>query len=219
MAEPVPLHAGEEDVEALRQIEALIFAAARPLSEKDLRARLSGEPDVARCLATLKAAFRNRGINLVEVAEGWTFRTAPDLAPLMSEERAATKKLSAAALETLSIIAYHQPVTRAEIEEVRGVAVAKGTLDILLDTGWVRLRGRRRAPGRPVTFGTTPEFLSHFGLATVADLPGLDDLKGAGLLEGTPPDGFSVPSPNMPDSLTEDEDPLDDDDSDTDDAR
>ncbi|MEO1105551.1 MAG: SMC-Scp complex subunit ScpB, partial [Pseudomonadota bacterium] len=131
-------------------------------------------------------------------------------AELMVELRSAERKLSQAAMETLAIIAYHQPVTRAEIEEVRGVAVAKGTLDILLETGWVRLRGRRRVPGRPVTFGTTRAFLEQFSLAAIADLPGLDDLMGAGLLEGTPPAGFSVPLPRDDDALDADEDPLDD---------
>ncbi|MEM0906612.1 MAG: SMC-Scp complex subunit ScpB [Pseudomonadota bacterium] len=213
MAETIALFdADPTEGEALRRLEAVLFAAARPLSEAELATRLGDEDGLGERLRQLQTVYANRGVNLVAVAEGWAFRTAPDLASLMSEEREAERKLSQAALETLAIIAYHQPVTRAEIEEVRGVAVAKGTLDILLETGWVKLRGRRRVPGRPVTFGTTSTFLNHFSLSAIADLPGLDDLKGAGLLEGTPPEGFSVPLPRDDDALDDDEDPLDDDD-------
>ena len=213
MAETIALFAGEAgDGEALRRLEAVLFASARPLTEAELTTRLGEDPKMGERLRLLQTVYQNRGVNLVKVAEGWAFRTAPDLQDLMNEERSSERRLSQAALETLAIIAYHQPVTRAEIEEVRGVAVAKGTLDILLETGWVRLRGRRRVPGRPVTFGTTSAFLEHFSLAAIADLPGLDDLKGAGLLEGTPPAGFSVPLPRDDDALEDDEDPLDDDD-------
>ena len=150
-----------------------------------------------------------RGVNLVRVNRQWLLRTAPDLGWLLARGAAEPRKLSRAALETLSIIAYHQPVTRAEIEDIRGVAISKGTLDVLLETGWVRLRGRRKAPGRPVTYGTTEAFLSHFGLERVGDLPGLDDLKRAGLFDGRLPPGFGVPAPNDDSALMEDEEPLD----------
>ena len=213
MAETIALFAGGRgDGEALRRMEALLFAASRPLSEAELAARLGEEEDIAGQIRQLQTVYANRGVNLVKVADGWAFRTAPDLAGLLAEERTQERKLSQAAMETLAIIAYHQPVTRAEIEEIRGVAVAKGTLDILIESGWVRLRGRRRVPGRPVTFGTTPAFLDQFSLGAITDLPGLDDLKGAGLLDGTPPEGFTVPVPRDDDAYDEDEDPLDDDD-------
>lgn len=216
MAETIALFAGDpREGEALRRLEALLFAAGRPLTEAELGARLGDEEHVPARLRQLQTVYANRGVNLVQVAEGWAFRTAPDLADLLAEERAQERRLSQAAMETLAIIAYHQPVTRAEIEEIRGVAVAKGTLDILIESGWVRLRGRRRVPGRPVTFGTTHAFLDHFSLSAISDLPGLDDLKGAGLLDGTPPSGFSVPVPRDDDALDDDEDPLDDDDSDS----
>ena len=139
----------------------------------------------------------------------WAFRTANDLAWLLTHESVQPRKLSRAAMETLAIIAYHQPVTRAEIEEIRGVTTSKGSVDVLLETGWIRPRGRRKAPGRPLTYGTTAVFLSHFGLDAVADLPGLDELKGAGLVEGRLPAGFAVPIPSDDPTLREDEDPLD----------
>ena len=212
MADTVALFLEDEGQgEALRRLEALLFASSRPLSEAELAERLPDHEDVATSLRQLQLVYANRGVNLVEVAGGYAFRTAPDLAHLLREERESERKPSRAAMETLAIIAYHQPVTRAEVEEIRGVAVAKGTLDMLLQAGWVRLRGRRRTPGRPVTFATTPSFLEAFGLAAVADLPGLDDLKAAGLLEGVPPEGFAVPSPSDDDALEEDEDPLEDD--------
>lgn len=214
MAETIALFAGGSgNSETLRRLEALLFAASRPLTEAELSARLGEEEDMASHLRQLQTVYANRGVNVVKVADGWAFRTAPDLADLLAEERTQERKLSQAAMETLSIIAYHQPVTRAEIEEIRGVAVAKGTLDILIESGWVRLRGRRRVPGRPVTFGTTPAFLDQFSLGAITDLPGLEDLKGAGLLDGTPPDGFTVPVPRDDDTLDPDEDALDDDDS------
>ena len=149
-----------------------------------------------------------RGVNLVRIGDKWTFRTANDLAWLLAKEAVVPKKLSRAAIETLAIIAYHQPVTRAEIEEIRGVAVSKGTFDVLMETGWIRPRGRRKAPGRPITFGTTEDFLSHFGLEAMGDLPGLDELKGTGLLDGRLPAGFSVPLPSDDPALRDDEDPL-----------
>jgi len=149
-------------------------------------------------------------VNLVQVAGKWSMRTAGDLSFLLSRDAVEQKRLSRAALETLAIISYHQPVTRAEIEEIRGVATSKGTLDLLLETGWIRMRGRRRTPGRPVTYGTTEAFLVHFGLDQIADLPGLDELKGAGLLDARVPAGFSIPEPYAGEELTADEDPLDD---------
>src|SRR5690606_28689862 len=152
-----------------------------------------------------------RGVNLMATNGRWWFRTSPDLAPILNRERQEQKKLSRAALETLAIVAYHQPVTRAEIEGIRGVSVAKGTLEVLLETGWVRLRGRRRTPGRPVTFGTTQSFLEHFGIETIADLPGVDELKAAGLLDARLPDGLDVPMPSDDPTLREDEDELGDD--------
>jgi segregation and condensation protein B len=163
---------------------------------------------VKAALAQLQADYATRGVNLVRIANKWTFRTAGDLAWLMSRESTETRKLSRAAIEVLAIVAYHQPVTRAEIEEIRGVTTSKGTLDVLLETGWIRLRGRRKAPGRPVTYGTTEAFLSHFGLEALTDLPGLDELKGAGLIEGAVPAGFAVPVPSDDPALREDEDPL-----------
>jgi len=144
----------------------------------------------------------------VRIGKKWTFRTANDLAWLLTKQTVETRKLSRAAIETLAIVAYHQPVTRAEIEDIRGVATATGTLDVLLRTGWIRPRGRRKAPGRPITYGTTENFLSHFGLEAVSDLPGLDELKGAGLLEGNMPLGFAVPMPSDETTLRDDEDPL-----------
>ena len=154
--------------------------------------------------------FVERELALVKVAGKWAFRTAEDLSFLMHRETVEERKLSRAALETLSIIAYHQPVTRAEIEEVRGVTISKGTLDVLMEAGWVRMRGRRRTPGRPVTYGTTGEFLEHFGLDQISDLPGLDELKAAGLLSSRLPSGFSIPLPQMELELLDDEDPLED---------
>ncbi len=194
--------------EASRVIEALLFASARPLGDDVLQTRLPVALPIARVLEVLQADYRNRGVQLVRLADGWMFRTAEDLGYLLSREAHETRKLSRAALETLSVIAYHQPVTRAEIEDIRGVSIHRGTLDALLETGWIRLRGRRRTPGRPVTYGTTEHFLIHFGLETISDLPGLDDLKGAGFLDGRLPQGFSVPMPSDNPDLTEDEDPL-----------
>jgi segregation and condensation protein B len=200
----------EERHQTSRMIEALVFASAEPLSAEDLAGRLPDGADVAGLLRELQQTYAGRGVNLVQIAGKWTFRTAGDLSFLLSREAVEQKKLSRAALETLAIIAYHQPVTRAEIEEIRGVATSRGTIDLLLETGGVRMRGRRKTPGRPVTYGTTAEFLSHFGLDTVGDLPGLDELKGAGLLDSRVPADFSIPEPFAGDELTEDEDPLED---------
>jgi segregation and condensation protein B len=194
--------------EELRILEALLFAAEEPLDEKTLAARLPAGVDVHALLIQLQQDYQSRGVNLVRVGGKWTLRTASDLAWLLTREAVVARKLSRAAIETLAIVAYHQPVTRAEIEEIRGVTTSKGTLDVLLETGWVRLRGRRKVPGRPVTYGTSEAFLSHFGLEALADLPGLDDLKGAGLIEGALPEGFSVPVPSDDPALREDEEPL-----------
>jgi len=198
----------EERRQAERMIEALLFASADPLSAADLATRLPEGADIQGHLREIQALYATRGVNLVAVAGKWSFRTAGDLSFLLSRHAVEQKKLSRAAMETLAIIAYHQPVTRAEIEEIRGVATSKGTLDLLLETGWIRMRGRRKAPGRPVTYGTTEAFLVHFGLDSVGDLPGVDELKGAGLLDSRIPSGFSIPEPHAEAELTADEDPL-----------
>ena len=196
--------------QSLRILEALLFAAAGPLEARQLATELPAGADVPALLNQLQAAYATRGVQLVQVAGKWTFRTAPDLGYLLEKKAEAEKRLSRAALETLAIIAYHQPVTRAEIETIRGVATSKGTLDVLMETTWVRLRGRRRAPGRPVTYGTSEAFLKHFGLDTLADLPGGAELKAAGLLDSSLPPGFTVPDPTLLASLTPDELPLED---------
>jgi segregation and condensation protein B len=198
----------EADPDALRMVEALLFASSEPLSAGELQARLPDGVNVEKTLEVLEKSYALRGVNLVRVAGKWAFRTAEDLAYLMHMHRQEQRKLSRAALETLAIVAYHQPVTRAEIEEIRGVSTSKGTLDVLLETSWIRMRGRRRTPGRPVTYGTTEAFLEHFGLDTVKDLPGLEELKGAGLLDSAIPANFMVPTPDDNQALTDDEDPL-----------
>jgi len=205
--EPAPPPAARP--EELRLLEALLFAAGEPLDEPTLAKQLPDGVDLKDALARLKAEYATRGVNLVRIGKKWTFRTAGDLSWLLTKQTVETRKLSRAATETLAIVAYHQPVTRAEIEEIRGVVAAAGTLDVLLKTGWIRPRGRRKAPGRPITYGTTEAFLSHFGLEEVADLPGLDELKGAGLLEGNLPAGFAVPIPTDDSTLRDDEEPLD----------
>jgi segregation and condensation protein B len=192
----------------LRAAEALVFAAAEPLDEAAIAARLSPEADVKAVMAELQRHYAGRGVNLVRVAGRWTFRTATDLSWLLAREDQEKRKLSRAAIETLAIVAYHQPVTRADIEEIRGVAVSKGALDVLMEAGWVRMRGRRKAPGRPITYGTTHEFLAHFGLDAIGDLPGLDELQGAGLFDGKLPPGFGVPQPDDDATLRGDEEPL-----------
>jgi segregation and condensation protein B len=197
-----------ERAEELRILEAVLFAADEPLDEKALAGRLPVGADVHALLLQLQQEYASRGVNLVRVGGKWSLRTAGDLAWILTRETVVTKKLSRAAIETLAIVAYHQPVTRAEIEEIRGVTTSKGTLDVLLETGWIRLRGRRKAPGRPVTYGTTEAFMSHFGLDALADLPGIDELKGAGLIDKSLPAGFSVPVPSDDPALREDEDPL-----------
>jgi segregation and condensation protein B len=197
-----------ERPEDLRIAEAMLFASAEPLEESAIAARLSANADVGAVMDELRRQYAGRGVNLVRVARRWTFRTADDLAWLLARESAETRKLSRAAVETLSIVAYHQPVTRSDIEEIRGVAVSKGALDVLMAAGWVRMRGRRKAPGRPITYGTTNDFLVHFGLEAIGDLPGLDELQGAGLFDGKLPAGYGVPQPNDEPALRVDEDPL-----------
>jgi len=203
-----PERDGESRAEELRLLEAMLFASADPLDEKSLAAQLPQGIDVHAALLDLQQEYAARGVNLVRINGKWTFRTASDLAWLLCRESVETRKLSRAAIETLAIIAYHQPVTRAEIEDIRGVTTSKGSVDVLLEAGWIRPRGRRKAPGRPVTYGTTESFLSHFGLDAVADLPGLEELRGSGLLDGRLPPGFSVPLPSDDPGLQEDEEPL-----------
>ena len=180
--------------EELRLLEALLFASTEPLDQATLAKRMPDGVDIKVALAQLQAEYASRGVNLVRIANKWTFRTAGDLSWLMTRESTETRRLSRAAIEMLAIIAYHQPVTRAEIEEIRGVITSKGTLDVLLETGWISPRGRRKTPGRPLTFGTTEAFLSQFSLEALGDLPGLEELKGTGLLDSRLPTGFSVPT-------------------------
>lgn len=194
----------EEAAAHRRMIEALLFAATEPLNEAALAERLPAGADIAGGLAALAEEYAGRGVVLSKIAGKWRFVTATDLAHVLESERVEPRRLSRAALETLAIVAYHQPCTRADIEDVRGVQVSKGSLDQLLEIGWVRLRGRRKdAPGRPVLYGTTQTFLEHFGLESVADLPGMADLKAAGLLDARLPPGFAVP---MPTDASDDED-------------
>ena len=184
-----------DETEIERRVEALLFAAAAPLSAAEIARRLPEGADTGRAIAALRQRYQGRGVELECVADRWRFRTAADLGFLMTEEREEPRRLSKAALETLAIIAYHQPCTRAEIESVRGVSLSKGTLDLLLEMDFVRLRGRRRTPGRPVTYATTDRFLEHFSLASLYDLPGVQEMKAAGLLDLSIPVGFEVPDP------------------------
>jgi segregation and condensation protein B len=196
--------------EDVRIAEALVFAAAEPPEESVIAQRLSQGVDVEAVMEELRRHYEGRGVNLVRVAGRWMFRTADDLSWALGRDRDEKRKLSRAALETLAIVAYHQPVTRADIEQIRGVAVSKGALDVLMEARWVRMRGRRKAPGRPITYGTTTQFLVEFGLNAIADLPGLDELKGAGLFEGKLPVGYDIPQPDDTSALRADEDPLED---------
>ncbi len=211
----LPIAAEEEaelpsfsSAEVERIAEALVFASAEPVSEAFLAERLPRGTNVNAVMQQLAEVYAPRGVNLIRTGDRWAFRTAADLSFVIRNEDNETKKLSRAALEVLAIIAYHQPVTRAEIEEIRGVQTSRGTLDVLMEAGWVRFRGRRRTPGRPVTLATTPDFLDHFGLEELRDLPGLEELKGAGLLSGRIPPGFAIPVPLNVDDLSEDEDPI-----------
>lgn len=192
----------------LRMLEAMLFASAEPLAEDDLAPRMPADVDLGALLMELQNAYAARGVNLRRLDGRWAFRTAEDLAGLLRRDAVEQKKLSRAALETLAVVAYHQPATRAEIEHIRGVALSKGTLDVLIEAGWVRLRGRRRTPGRPVTFGTTRAFLDHFGLDAIGDLPGVRELKAAGLLDPAAPLDGHAPEPDDSDELTDDEDPF-----------
>jgi len=190
----------------LRLLEALLFAGTQALDEKELADRLPNDADVARLLADLAEVYASGGVNVVKVAGGYAFRTAPDLSEKLKIERPVTRKLSRAAIETLAIIAYHQPVTRTEIEQVRGVGLSKGTLDLLFEQNWIRPMGRRRVPGRPVTWGTTDFFLEHFGLAALDDLPGQEELKAAGLLDPrSQPPIFRPEEPDLPLEAEDDE--------------
>ena len=173
----------EDHRQHLRMLEAILFASAEPLGLAELAERMPEKIDVEGLVQDLQSAYVSRGVNLVRVAGKWAFRTADDLAYVLQHEAIERRKLSRAAIETLSIIAYHQPTTRAEIEEIRGVSTSKGTIDVLLETGWIGLKGRRKTPGKPVTYGTTDDFLIHFGLESVSDLPGLEELKQTGLLD------------------------------------
>ena len=175
-----------ERAQQLRLVEALLFAAAAPLDEEALARHLDDMADIPELLGELAERYGRRGVNLVRLAGGWAFSTAPDLAPKLRIERPVVRKLSRAAVETLAVIAYHQPVTRAEIEEIRGVALAKGTIDTLMEAGWVHPKGRRAAPGRPLLWVTTPGFLAHFGLDSLSELPNLDELRSTGLLDLAP---------------------------------
>jgi len=171
-----------EPDDLLRAVEATLFAAEEPMSAEALSSHLGGA-DVRAALRELAAHYQERGVQLVERGKRWHFQTAPDLAHLLRREREQVRRLSRAATEVLAIVAYHEPVSRAEIEAIRGVQTAKGTLDVLLEAGWVRVAGRREVPGRPVIYATTPDFLAHFGLASRRDLPGIDELRAAGLLD------------------------------------
>ncbi len=178
-----------------RMVEAILFATAEPISLRELTARMPHGSDPAEALVHLRKRYEGRGVNLCKIGDAWAMRTAPDLGFLMQRETVETRKLSRAAIETLAIIAYHQPVTRAEIEEIRGVSVSRGTVDQLLEMEWIRFGRRKMTPGRPVTFVVTQGFLDHFGLENARDLPGLKELRAAGLLENRPPPGAGLPGP------------------------
>ncbi|MSO54964.1 MAG: SMC-Scp complex subunit ScpB [Rhodospirillales bacterium] len=174
------------DAVSLRLLEAILFASPEPITERALAKDLPDGVDLSALIETLRGDYAVRGVNLVQVGDGWAFRTAADLSSMLASRRQVVRKMSRAAVETLAILAYHQPATRAEIEAIRGVGLSQGTLDILFEAGWIKPRGRRRTPGRPVMWGTTDAFLDHFGIATLDDLPGLDELKASGLLDPLP---------------------------------
>lgn len=197
---------GEPSSDAIRAAEALLFAGGAPVTAKALAEKLGPEVDVAAVLMRLKKDYEGRGVQLIEAGGAWRFQSAPDLSSLFLETKQEPKKLPKAALETLAVIAYHQPVTRAEIEDIRGVTLSRGSMELLLELGWIRPRGRRRTPGRPLTFGTTDAFLSHFGLASLDALPGKEDLKGLGLLDPRAAGQIEVPRPG--EELASDEEPL-----------
>ncbi|MEL6789329.1 MAG: SMC-Scp complex subunit ScpB [Pseudomonadota bacterium] len=198
---PIAVWTAAQMAEHVRMAEALLFAAVEPLDEASIAERLPTGADIPALLAALRAQYENRGVILSKVKNKWRFVTAPDVAHVLEKQRVEPRKLSRAALETLAIIAYHQPCTRADIEDVRGVAVSRGSLDQLMEIGWVRLRGRRKdVPGRPVLYGTAQTFLEHFGLEDLSDLPGMADLKAAGLLDARLPPNFSIPTPRDADN-------------------
>jgi segregation and condensation protein B len=217
---PGAAHAGN-GLESVRMAEALLFAASEPLDEESIRVRLPEGADVKRVIADLVELYRPRGVNLVKVAGRWQFRTAPDLKHLLERHITQTRKLSRAAVETLAIVAYHQPVSRADIEDIRGVSLSKGSLEVLLETGWVIPKGRRESPGKPVIYGTSATFLEHFGLMSIKDLPGLDELKATGLLNREPPAPSLLPiaggQSDDPDNAPDDADDADTDEGDDDD--
>jgi segregation and condensation protein B len=198
----------EPSADAMRAAEALLFAGGEPITAKALGEKLGPAVDVAAVLMKLKTDYAERGVQLVEAGGAWRFQSAPDLSSLFTETREAPKRLPKAAMETLAVIAYHQPVTRSEIEEIRGVSLSRGSMELLLEISWIRPRGRRRTPGRPLTFGTTDAFLSQFGLASLDALPGKDDLKGLGLLDPRAANALDVPRPS--EELASDEEPLSD---------
>jgi segregation and condensation protein B len=198
----------EPSADAMRAAEALLFAGGEPITAKALGEKLGPAVDVAAVLMKLKTDYAERGVQLVEAGGAWRFQSAPDLSSLFTETREAPKRLPKAAMETLAVIAYHQPVTRSEIEEIRGVSLSRGSMELLLEISWIRPRGRRRTPGRPLTFGTTDAFLSQFGLASLDALPGKDDLKGLGLLDPRAASALDVPRPS--EELASDEEPLSD---------
>jgi len=187
-----------------RMVEAILFATAEPVTVRDLEARMPHGSDPAEAIVHLRRRYEGRGVNVVKVGDSWAIRTAPDLGFLMQKETIEVRKLSRAAIETLAIVAYHQPVTRAEIEEIRGVSVSRGTIDQLIELEWIRFGRRKMSPGRPVTFVVTQTFLDHFGLESARDLPGLKELRAAGLLDNRPPPGAMLAGSE--DDETEDED-------------
>ena len=184
-----------EHMDNLRVLEALLFAASEPLDAESMKARLPKGSNLNKLLSLLKAQYENRGVNLVKTGNKWSFKTAQDLSLMMKKEKIVQRKLSKAATETLSIIAYHQPVTRAEVEDIRGVHFSPGTLDVLMELNWVRPIGRKKVPGRPIIYGTTERFLEYFQLEQVSDLPGLEELKAAGLLESRLPPNLDIKEP------------------------
>jgi segregation and condensation protein B len=192
-------------VEQERMVEAVLFASAEPLSQREIAERLPAGCDVGETIAALRRRYEGRGVQLMRLGDAWAFRTASDLGFLMSRQVVEHRKLSRAAIETLAIVAYHQPVTRAEIEEIRGVSVSKGTIDLLMELGWIKLGRRKQTPGRPVTFVVTPAFLDHFGLESEGDLPGLAELRASGLLDNRPLPG-GLPGLATADEAADDED-------------
>ena len=199
------------DETLVRIVEAVLFAAEEPLDLPNIADKLPDGAKPELVLDAVQQKYAQAGFNLVKIGHKWAFRSAPDLAHALQKHVTQQRRLSRAALETLAIIAYHQPVTRAEIEDIRGVSLSKGTLDVLLDSAWVKMRGRKRAPGRPITYGTSDQFLLHFGLENLTDLPGMEELKAAGLLDDRLPPDFNMPQPGAginPDGVMEDEDPL-----------